>query len=103
MRAHLDRPVARVDDRELDERPAGVQGGEGGGARRETLGPTRRFAGVALDLDAAEKAANAAAKARPEYSEYEAALRELRAARGDPRGEATGTTRPEKDERRGRR
>ena len=82
----------------------GEEGGaEGGGARRETLGPTRRFAGVALDLDAAEKAANAAAKARPEYSEYEAALRELRAARGDPRGEATGTRRPEKDERRGRR
>ena len=56
-----------------------------------------------LDLDAAEKAANAAAKARPEYAEYEAALRELRVARGDPRGEATGTTRPEKDERHGRR
>ena len=55
------------------------EGAEGG----ETLGATRRFAGVALDLDAAEKAANAAAKARPEYAEYEAALRELRAARGD--------------------
>ena len=55
------------------------EGAEGG----ETLGATRRFAGVALDLDAAEKAANAAAKAWPEYAEYEAALRELRAARGD--------------------